>query len=234
MKPLPLLLLLACLTACAAERPALTRTGFFQPGGTIVVRNIQGDIDAYAPERGQSANQYTISAYGPNASQTTIAIRPLLITAQAHGPGVRFLVRGPSGAAMDLSTQQGNINVADAEGIVNAHAGHGDIKMLIPLYGNASIGTGNMSVIFASTDWPGTLHFTAETGNIELYVNENARARVHLHTDNGNVFSDFDLRGTSHGTSETIDSTINNGGPRSIDVDVKTGSIRLMQLKPQV
>jgi DUF4097 and DUF4098 domain-containing protein YvlB len=135
---------------------------------------------------------------------------------------------------MDLSTQKGNINVADFEGVVNAHTGRGDIKMLIPLYGNASIGTGNMSVIYAATNWPGTLHFSTGTGNIELYVNENAKAHVHLHSDNGTVFSDFNLRGNSSGTSETIDSVINGGGPRSIDVEVHTGSIRLMQLKPQV
>ncbi len=170
----------------------------------------------------------------PEVAPASVTIRPLLITAQAHAPGARFLVRGPSGAAIDLSTQQGNINVADVEGIVNAHTSRGDIKMLIPLYGSASIGTGNMSVIYASTDWPGTVHFSTGAGNIELYVNENAKARVHLHTDDGTVFSDFNLRGTSQGTSETIDSVINGGGPRSIDVVVHTGSIRLMQLKPQV
>ncbi len=235
MKRLPLLLLLVCLQACASERPTVTRTGFFQPGGTIAIRNIQGDINAYAPEHGQSPNQYTVSTFEPpNAPQTRVTIRPLLIMAQALAPGVRFLVRGPSGSSIDLSTQQGNINVADIEGVVNAHTDHGDIKMLIPLYGDASIGIGNMSVIYGSTDWPGTVRFTTGVGNVELYVNENAKARVHLHTDNGNIFSDFNLRGTSAGTSETIDSVINGGGPRSVDVEVHIGSIRLMQLKPQV
>lgn len=159
---------------------------------------------------------------------------PLLVRATARVPGVRFLIRAPSGTALDLATKRGNINVADIEGIVNAHADAGDIKMLIPRYGSASAGTGNISVIYASADWPGTLHFTAVHGNIEIYVNEHAKSRVHLHTDSGTVFSDFDLRGTSHGTSETINGAINGGGPRSIDVTVGTGSIRMMQLKPQI
>jgi hypothetical protein len=211
------------------------RTGVFEPGGTIVVRNIQGDVNAYAPAHGQPQNQYTISAYEPaGAAHSAVRVSPLLVTATARAPGVRFLVRGPEGAAMDLATNRGNINVADFEGVVNAHTDRGDIKMLIPLYGNASIGTGNMSVIFAATNWPGTLHFTNESGNIELYVNENAKLHVRLHTGDGNVFSDFNLRGVSTGNSETIDTFINGGGPRSIDVEVKRGSIRLMQLKPQV
>lgn len=236
MKRLPLLLLFSALLAgCGAQAPTLTRSGILQPGGTILVRNLAGDINAYAPERGESANQYTVATYEPaGAPHTVITAHPLLIVAQSQAPGVRFLVRDPSGVALDLATQCGNINVADVEGVVNAHTGNGDVKMLIPLYGNTSVGKGNTSVIFAATDWPGTLHFTAGTGNIELYVNEHARAHVRLHTDNGTLYSDFDLRGTSSGTSETIDSAINGGAARSIDVEVHEGSIRLMQLKPQV
>ena len=235
MKRFPLLLLFALLTACAGQPPTVTRTGILQPGATIVVRNTAGDVNAFAPARGQPSNQYTISTYEPpGIPHTSVTVRSLLILAQARAPGVRFLVRGPAGTSLDINTQQGNINIADYEGIVNVHTGRGDIKMLIPLYGNASVGTGNMSIIFASTDWPRTLRYNAGNGNIELYVNEHAQAHVRMHTDNGTVFSDFNLRGTSKGTSETIESAINGGGPRSIDVEVHNGSIRLMQLKPQV
>ncbi len=211
------------------------RTGILQPGATIVVRNVAGDINAFAPARTEPSNQYTVSTYEPpGIPHTSVTVRPLLVLAQAHAPGVRFLVRGPAGTSLDINTQQGNVNIADYEGVVNVHTGRGDIKMLIPLYGNASVGTGNMSIIFASTEWPGTVHYGAGNGNIELYVNEHAAAHVRMHTDNGTVFSDFNLRGTSQGTSETIDTVINGGGPRSIDVEVHNGSIRLMQLKPQV
>lgn len=206
------------------------------PGGTIVVNNIQGDISAYAPERAQPKDDYTVEAYAASASPAPAIVSKtgLLVTARSLVPGVRYLVRGPKGGAMTLDTQRGSIMVADFEGVVNAHVGRGGIKMLIPEYGSATIGTGNISVIFAGTDWPGTLRFSAQNGNVELYVNENAKARVRLHTGNGTIYSDFPLKGTSKGNAETISSVINGGGPRSIDVEVKTGSIRLMQLKPQI
>jgi hypothetical protein len=233
-----LLLPLVLLASCAGPAPSQRQTGTMPPGGTIVVRNIQGDINAYAPERSQPKDMYTIEAYEPGNTSDGVTIRKngLLITAESKIPAIRYLVRGPKGGAMDLSTRAGNIMVADFEGVVNAHNDKGDVKMLIPEYGNVSVGTGNISVIFASTDWPGTLRFTTVNGNVELYVNENAKARVRLHTDNGNVFSDFPslAKGTSQGQSETIDSVINGGGPRTVDVEVKTGSIRVMQLKPQV
>ncbi len=199
-----------------------------------MVSNVQGDIDAYAPLRTGAQDRYTLNVYAPSAGAVAVTERPLLLRATALRRGVRFLVRGPSGTAMSLTTQQGNISVADYDGVVNAHTDRGDVKMLIPLYGSASIGTGNMSVIFAATKWNGTLHFSTVNGNVELYANEHVQARVHLHTGNGTVFDDFNLRGTSSGTSETIDGAINGGASQWIDVTVKTGSIRLMQLKPQV
>lgn len=236
MKRTSLLLPLVLLAACAAPPPAIKQTGVFPPGATIVARNINGNIDAYAPERGQPADEYTVAAYGP-ADAVSITKAPLLITAKATRPGVNFLIRGPKGGAMDLSTQHGDIHVGDFEGVVNAHTDRGDIAMLIPQYGSASIGTGNMSLIFASTSWPGTLTFTVGNGNVELYVNEHAQAHVRLHTDNGTIFTDFPpapLKGRSHGTNETLEGTINGGGSRSIDVEVHNGIVRLLQLKPQI
>ena len=225
---------LIALAACAPQAPSLSQTGVLPPGGTILVRNVQGDIDAYAPERGRPAESYAIDVYGQGARPATIVRRSLVVDARATGPGVRFLVRGPKDGSMDLSTGKGSIMVADFEGVVNAHVGRGDIKMLIPRFGNASVGTGNLSVIFAQPDWPGTLHFSARNGNVELYVNEHARARIRMHTGNGTVYSDWPLKGTADGTSETIDGVINGGGPRSIDIEVGNGSIRVMQLKPQI
>lgn len=236
MKRSLLLLSLALLAACAAPSPQVIQTGVFPPGATIVVRNVKGNVDGYAPQRGEPADEYTVAAYGPPRS-VTIKKAPLLVTAQASQPGVSFLVRGPKGGSMDLSTQQGDIHVGDFEGVVNAHTDRGSIAMLIPQYGSASIGTGNMSVIFASTDWPGTLRFTVGSGNVELYVNEHAKAHLHLHTDNGTIFTDFaphTLKGTSHGSNETLEGTINGGGPRSIDVEIHNGIVRVLQLKPQI
>lgn len=235
MKLRALLLLPLALAACAAPKPTFTQRGVLAPGATIVVRNIQGDIAAYAPEHDQPDDEYTVQAYEPaNASHSVVSRRPLLLSVFARAPGVRYLIRGPKNSALDLRTQTGTINVADYDGIVNAQTGRGDVKMLIPQYGSVSVGRGNISVIFASTDWPGTVHFTTRQGDVELYVNEKASAHVHLHTADGTIFSDFPLKGTSSGHSETIDSDINGGASRTIDVEVGTGDIRVLQLKPQI
>ena len=234
MKPLILLCLCLLASSCAPERPALEHTGILQPGGTLQILNLDGDINAYAPERRGPQDHYSVEAFASSAAAVTFSAQPLLVRASANAPGVRFLLRAPKGTALDVRTGHGNISVADYAGIVNAQTQTGDVKMLIPQYGSASTGKGNISVYLASTDWPGTLHFSAVDGDVEVYVNENAKARIRMHTDDGTVFSDFNITGTSSGSSETIDAPVNGGGPRSIDVEVHRGSIRVMQLKPQI
>jgi hypothetical protein len=53
----------------------------------------------------------------------------------------------------------------------------------------------------------------------------------------GTIFTDFPLKGTAHGLSEMIEGTINSPAlhsKRRIDAFVRDGSIRLLQLKPQM
>jgi hypothetical protein len=230
-----LLLLTLALAACSsAQTPFLTRSAPLSPGATLVVSNVSGDINAYAPEHNAPQDRFTVAAYGEKPAGASVSVQSLLVRVQAQRAGVRFLVRAPGNTAMNLSTRQGNIGVEDFNGVVNAHTDTGDIKMLIPQYGNASIGTGNLNVIFASDKWPGTLHFSVDRGTAVVYVNQDAKAHVRVHTDDGSVFSDFNITGSSTGSSETIDTNINGGGPRGVDVEVHKGDIRLMQLKPQM
>ncbi|MDQ2871913.1 MAG: DUF4097 domain-containing protein [Candidatus Eremiobacteraeota bacterium] len=253
MKRLRILLLLL-LAACANPAPTFSKVGTLAPGSTLTLRNARGDIDAYAPVHGKPQNQYTVEAFATqrNATRTAVsaigknlAVCSFAIDAQppdsTNGtctpgdPGViRYLVRGPKDVTLRLSTQNGSINVADVSGVVDAHVGKGDIKVLVPGYAQAYAKDGNVTVFFGSTDWPGTLHFGAGKGNVEVWINATAKAHVHFHTDDGTIFTDFPLKGTSHGNNETIDGTINGGGNRSVDVEIHEGIVRVLQLKPQM
>ncbi|HEY8298597.1 MAG TPA: hypothetical protein VIG32_11320 [Candidatus Baltobacteraceae bacterium] len=235
-KPLLLLLLLA-LAACSNPVPSFTHLGSMAPGGSITVRNARGDISAYAPERGAPRDVYTIEAFTNDSSEKPV-VQSRGNRLAVHIPGqtgsVRYLVRGPQGVTLNLATRAGSINVADVPGVVDATTGTGDIKVLVSGYANAYAKTGNVTVFFGSTDWPGTLHFGAGTGNVEVWINATAKLHVHLHTDNGSIFTDFPLKGTSHGTNETIDGSINGGANRGVDIEIHSGVVRVLQLKPQV
>ena len=103
----------------------------------------------------------------------------------------------------------------------------------MPGYAQAAAGDGNVSVMMGATSWPGTLSFSTHRGDVELWVVAPAAFSVHLHTDNGTLFTDFGLRGISSGSAETIEGSVNGGSAARIDVDTADGSIRLLRLQPQ-
>ncbi len=234
------LLLLAVAAGCAPSRPGLEQTANLPPGGVINVTSLRGNVSIYAPARGQSPETFTVDAIGPDARRdVTVRRSGNRISIATRGLGTDLLIRGPKDTVINVRAASGNINAADFDGVVNASTERGDIKMLLPQYGNANAGTGNVSVIFASTTWPGTLHFTSGHGDVEIYVNQTAAATVALAAMDGTIFTDFPLKGSAHGLSEMIDGNINSSpgsrrSERAVYAFAREGSIRLLQLKPQM
>jgi DUF4097 and DUF4098 domain-containing protein YvlB len=132
-----------------------------------------------------------------------------------------------------VESERGDINVTDITGNVRAVARNGNVDIKVPGYAQAAVGDGNLSVRMGATSWPGTLAFSTRRGDVELWVLGIAAFTVHLHTDNGTLFTDFGLRGVSTGRAETIDGSVNGGSTQRIDVETATGSIRLLRLQPQ-
>jgi hypothetical protein len=201
------------------------------------VRTAGGTVSAFAPAAGQPRDRFTVSA---TALKSDAPPAPPKIRAGRDGlrvdmlqPLGSLLLRVPDGVALAIKSSQGDVHVTNITGVVEVSAEKGDVQIMVPAYAQASVGDGNLSATMGSTNWPGTLHFSIRHGDAEVWVNENTAFHVRLHTDNGMLFSDFDLRGTSHGHSETIDGMINGGGPRSIDIETHAGAIRLLKLHPQ-
>lgn len=235
MKSRALLLLTLALAACGNPTPSLHSTGTVSPGSAIVLRNAVGSIEAYSPEVGEPANAYTVDFYGPVEQQPKVTKAGAAVTVVPSGfsPSNRYLLRAPKNTTLTISTQNGAINVEDVDAVVNAETTNGAINIMSLQYANAHAGHGNIQATFGSTDWSGTLHFGADKGDVTVYVPATANAQVRLHTGHGSIFTDFPLRGTSKGQSETIVGKLNAGASRAIDIEVGEGVIRLLQLKPQ-
>jgi Putative adhesin len=232
----PLLLLLLLLAGCSSQTPYATTVGLLKPGATLEVRVASATVNAYQPSAGQPRRAFTISATAL-AKQTPAAprLRPVAhgVIVDAPAPLASLLVRVPDGVNLLIESEQGDVNVTDISGSARIVAKRGDVKVMLPGYAQAAVGQGNLSVTMGSTDWPGTLHFSTRSGNIEVWVIAKAAFNVHLHTDDGSLFTDFGLRGTSQGRSETIMGSVNGGGGHGIDVEASTGTIRLLRLTPQ-
>jgi hypothetical protein len=236
-RALLLLLSLASLGACASQAPYVTTVGALRRGATLDVRVGSATVNAYQPEAHGRRTLFTIAATAlpktspPPAPRLSVAPRGLVVRAPAALSSL--LVRVPDGVDLVVDSQRGDVNVTDIAGNANVVARHGNVSVMLPGYAQAAVGDGDLSVTMGATRWPGTLHFSTRRGNVVLKVIANAAFEVHLHTDDGSLFTDFALRGTSSGRSETIDGSVNGGGPSRIDVEASQGAIRLLRLSPQ-
>jgi hypothetical protein len=235
---LALLLLLPVIAGCSGSPPPyVTRVGLLAPGTSMTVRVESATVNAYQPVAGKSRELYTIAATAlprstpPPVPQLTMGRRAVTVTA----PGAlgSLLVRVPDGVDLTVESNHGNVNVTDISGNVRVVAQRGNVDIKVPGYAQAAVGDGSLSVRMGASQWPGTLYFSTQRGDIEVWAIAKAAFSVHLHTGNGVLFTDFGLRGTSNGSAETIDGSVNAGSAQRIDVETQAGSIRLLRLEPQ-
>lgn len=203
----------------------------------MTIRLADSPLTAYQPARKEPRDRFTISATARGKAQPSApTIRPAGkgIVVDASQPLQSLLVRVPDGVALVVDSRRGDVSVTDVKGTARISAAEGNVRVFMrDGYAQATTQHGNVSVAMGATAWPGTLHFSAVNGDVEVSVEETAAFQVHMHTDNGTLFDDFNLRGTSAGTSETIDGAVNGGGNQRIDVQVTRGSIRLLRLHAQ-
>lgn len=233
-----LLLLLLAPAGCANETPYATTVGILPPGESLTVRVAKATVNAFQPAAGEPRNRFAIAAtaIGKNAPPAAPRLRAVPgrgVSVQADAPLANLLVRVPDGVTLVVDSRQGDVHVTDIRGNASIVAMQGDVQAMLPGYAQVRAGRGNVTVTMGSTGWPGTLHFSTGQGDVQVWINENAAFDVHLHTDRGTLFTDFDLRGTSQGGSETIDGRVNGGGSHAIDIETSAGQIRLLRLHPQ-
>ena len=231
------LALLLALAGCASAKPYATTVGSLKPGSAMLVKVANGTVSAFAPAIGEPRDRFTVSATA--LPKTTPPPAPVMrpmgggVAVNAPDPLANLLVRVPDGVALTIDSKQGDVHVTNVTGSARVLAAHGNVQVIVPGYAESTVGVGNLGVTMGSTDWKGTLHFSVLQGDVVLWITETAKFHVHLHTANGTLFTDFDLRGTSEGKSETIDGDVNGGATRAIDVEVGSGAIRLLRLHPE-
>jgi len=231
------LLLTLTFVGCSSITQVTSTVGLLQPGDTLSVVAKNATVNVYKPAVGDPPDRYTIATSidkklaPPPPPHIRHAGKGIVV--DAPDPLYSLLVRLPDKVNLIVQTTIGNINVTDVTGNVDVNAGTGNVKVMVAGYAQATAQTGNVEVTIGTTTWPGTLHFATGTGDVTIYVPEIAKFHVHMHTDNGTLFTDFGLRGTSSGTSETIDANVNGGSPYGIDIESHAGVVRLLRLAPQ-
>jgi hypothetical protein len=226
---------LAFVGCYAKQTPYSTAVGILKPTSTMTVAVTSGSLNVYKPAVGEPPDRYTVQATATGAPPPAPIIRAAGngVVVQASDPLYGLLVRLPDRVNLVVDSSNGNVSVIDVSGNVIVRAHSGRVKVMVPGYAEASTKIGNVEVTIGASQWPGTLKFTTDDGDVTVYVPEIAKFHAHLHTDDGTLFTDFNLTGTSTGSNETIDAPVNGGGSMGIDIETKHGAARLLRLAPQ-
>jgi hypothetical protein len=234
------IVLFAFVTACsgASDAPYATSVGSLQPGATITVKATKADVNVYKPKIGEPSDRFTVAATAlaratpPPAPSSRPAGNGVVVT--APNPLRTLLVRAPDKVNVVVDDADGNVSVTDISGNADVRTAAGNVTIMVSGYAQAHSDTGSVSVTMGATEWPGTLALSTGQGDLVVFINENARFRVRMHTDDGTLFSDFPgLTGKAAGKAETIDAAVNGGSSRTLDLRAVKGAVRLLRLTPQ-
>lgn len=237
MKRCALFLVLAFVACSSPPHPYSTTIGSLKPGAVITVNIESGAFNAFKPMEGDPNDRFTIAATaeGDTALPPPPRIRPNGngIIVDATGRLAYLLVRVPQGVNLVVHSRNGNVNVTDISGTVGVTATSGNVKIMISGSAQARTVNGNVDLTMGATSWPGMLRDSAQNGDVTVYVPETASFQARLHTNDGTLFTDFGLTGSSRGSNETIDTPVNGGGASGLDLESRRGTVRLLRLTPQ-
>jgi hypothetical protein len=226
-------------------------TGKLAPDQVVVVRDINGDIDATgssssdqvevtAEKTGRDADQVKIHLQKVRDGVVICAVYPGMFSSSSEGDcestshfgnhhnnaRVDFTVRMPQNLRFTGKNVNGAVRAESMGRYVDAESVNGEIHVQTQSWASAESVNGSIDARLGRTDWPGELDFKTVNGSIKLEMPSNLNAEVDFKSVNGHLESDFPLTVQGSMGKHVLHGTIGNGG-RELNVKTVNGSVEL-------
>jgi hypothetical protein len=223
-----------------------TRTYPLQSGGRFELINVNGRIDA-EPASGDSVE---VSAERIAKASTDDAAKELLGkvemreeagTSQVRlevrsprafrgGVEVRWTVKVPRGAVIDLRNTNGKVELTNLSGEVHARTVNGGVEghgLAVQSLDASTVNGGVQVELTAPLGGDGRVNLESVNGGVELALAPSSKASVVARVTNGGIHTDgLDFALTGEQTKRRFEGTLNGGGT-SISVKTTNGGVRL-------
>lgn len=233
------------------SRPAMVKAHFLS--GSIMVKGYDGKeviVETRGGDRESSGPPE--NARGPRRLDSPISIdaenNEVNIKQDVFRQGGDFTITVPRRSSLFLSTVNGsNITVSDVEGELDVKNINGGIT-LNHVAGSvvAHALNGRLQATFTRIDPQKPMAFSSMNGEIDVTLPADVKATLIMRTDNGAIYSDFDIQAQSAQPTmeensgkggkyrlkvdKTIHATLNGGGPE-IQIKDFNGNIYLRKAK---
>jgi hypothetical protein len=226
-------------------------SGKIAPEGVLIIKNVNGDIDA-EPAAGDEA-EVTAEKSGPKANDVKIEVDQLPdgVMICAVYPGwfshncrdwhssnvgndrtkVHFTVKVPENVRLHGQNVNGDVTAEHLGRFVRATSVNGSIKVSTKSWVQAETVNGSIDAKMGSADWSGTLSENSVNGSITLELPGDTSTEISFASINGSLQSDFSFSESGKLTSHLIKGTIGNGG-RELKLNTVNGEVRLKRQEP--
>jgi hypothetical protein len=196
---------------------------------TATKRAHRSDPDDVKIQVVEHAGGVTICAVYPGSSNRCGPDDDYHMSTRNNDVEIEFRAQLPAGVAFSGGTVNGDVEVNDLAGPVNATTVNGSVR-LETTSGDASGETVNGSVS-AVLHGQGTmpLRFKTVNGGVTLSVPKDLGADLEAETVNGSIETDFPITISGRINRRHLDGRIGQGG-RSLKIETVNGSIRLRAL----
>ena len=234
-------IMLAALPVGAWPQQSWSSNFPLQPGGTVRVENVQGDVTVEAWDRAEvevSAIKTTASANGHpedvqiavERGEGTLTLRTLYPRPSEEPVRVDFHMRVPRQIRLDhLQTVEGNITVRNLEGSVDARTLNGNIEQT-NITGSVAARAVNGSIVLSLRALPetsDTIHLETINGSLLVALPPEVNADLELSTVAGRIESRHAYSVSEVPGDHTRRTRLGSGGAR-VTLRTVRGDIRVV------
>jgi DUF4097 and DUF4098 domain-containing protein YvlB len=238
---LPILALPGCDVAAmgpdskenVSETRRLDATGTFtlqNTNGTVTVETWSSDtVSIEAEKRGPADRlddvKVEIRGEGDRVDVTT---RTPQVTF-GRGASVNYRIKVPASARLEVTTTNGTVRVAGAEGGLKAESTNGSVEIGDASGGvEASTTNGSIRVSFRDAPGSGTQRFSTTNGSVSVTLPGDARGEFNASTVNGGISTDFDLSVSGRIGGRRLRGRLGSGGAR-YELSTVNGAIKILK-----
>ena len=252
-----LFLLASALTASAQE---FQKSYNLEPGGTISVTNVSGDINI----TGYDGSAVTVAGFKEGRDRDLVEVEDTSAAGRVElrvryprecncDASIRFELRVPRSTNFNferISTASGNIKAENVTGRLELHTASGDVTLqgvsgevraasasgsvrVREAAGtvNASTASGNVDVELARLEGTGDMRFSSASGDVSVRLPSSLDARVDMSTASGSIETDFPIEVKKDRYSSGYTARGQlGGGSRLLKISSASGDVRLKSL----
>jgi len=170
---------------------SITVTGYDGKDVIIETRG-QGERGRRVPRKAEGLRRIEAASYGLNVEEEGNVVRINV----SPNSNANLVIQVPSATSLQLrATNGGNISVERVEGEIDVDNTNGNVKLLnVSGVVVAHALNGEVQVVMDRIQPGKAMSFSSLNGDIDVTLPSDAKARVKMKSEHGDVYSDFDIK----------------------------------------